>query len=195
MKRIRLAKKRFEKVYITEQAIKKVPYIEYTGIEPKQCRIIQALAKEVLEISQQENNSNEVAITYKMSDTNEIEYGISLGDEHSVLLESDTFSNHLLQSTAELKIVVLHNHPSPQTLSYDDMCTFFLYPNIKMMVAVTNQGTINFAIKDEYYDYRKARLLMIKYAQLIEKAIDENETYQITKKLLKESKRIGVHYR
>lgn len=49
---------------ITDEAIKKVPRIAYKNIPESEYNTIQELAKNVLQISKDENNSNEVAITY-----------------------------------------------------------------------------------------------------------------------------------
>lgn len=200
------AKKRFNKIKITEQAINKVPYIEYKGIDKKTCEIIQDLAKIVLRISKEQNDNNEVAITFKVpievitegkSNTeiiNQLTYGVAYGDENSVVLESDTLTNHILTSTNDVAVIVLHNHPTPQTLSYDDLIVFFLYASIKMMLVVTNQGKIHYIIKKSNYEYSKASALMAKYSKLLDKTKELDETYLITKKLLKECNQIGLFY-
>lgn len=99
MRDLEMSKKRFSKIAITDTSIEKVPYIQYQGLTDKQCRIIQALAKEVLIVSREENDCNEVAITYRMEDDateKEPDFGIAYGDKHSVEIESDVYSNHLL---------------------------------------------------------------------------------------------------
>lgn len=194
---LEMAKNHFEKINITNVAIEKVPFIKYDGLTEKQCLVIQALAKEVLLISKEENDCNEVAITYKLVDDcveEEPDYGVALGDEHSVELEADPYSNHLLQTTREVAIVILHNHPSPQSLSYDDLSTFILYRNIKMIIAVTNQGAVHYIIKGKNYDFGEARKLMVEYAKLIENAETNEVSYKLTKKLIKEFKQMGIIY-
>lgn len=197
MRDLEMAKDRFSKVEITEVAIEKVPYIQYKGFTDKQCKIIQALAKEVLTVSKEENNCDEIAITYKMVDDSvdeDPDFGIAYGDGHSVEIESDVYSNHLLQSTEDVVIVILHNHPSPQTLSYDDLSTFILYHNIKMILAVTNQGAIHHIIKHKKYDFEIAKSIMIKYSKPIEEAESNEKAYEFTKDLLKELKQTGMLY-
>lgn len=198
MKDLEMAKERFSKISITDVAIEKVPYIQYKGLTDKQCRIIQALAKEVLNISKEDNDSNEVAITLKMVDDDvkeDPDFGVAFGDNHSVEIESDVYSNHLLQSTEDVAIVILHNHPSPQTLSYDDLSTFILYRNIKMILAVTNQGSIHYIMKHPQYDFVLAREMMIKYSKPIEEDESNEKAYEITRNLLKELKQIGLYYK
>ena len=79
------SKKRNRKVLITDKAIKKVPRIRYKEIPEDEYDNIWDLAKQVLEISQKENDSNEVAITYSLENKKLIEQdeeyiGIALGD-------------------------------------------------------------------------------------------------------------------
>lgn len=62
--RLRMSKKRDHKIMITEEAIRKVPFIRYREIPEDEYEIIHELAKQVLQLSKDENGSNEVAITY-----------------------------------------------------------------------------------------------------------------------------------
>lgn len=88
------AKRRDRKVYITDIAIEKVPYIEYHGYDEDKCKIMQELAKNVLLLSKEENDSNEVAITCDLGIENPLEqFGIALGTEHEVDILADTLSN------------------------------------------------------------------------------------------------------
>ena len=64
-----MAKKRDHKVMITDEAINKVPSIKYRHIPKEQHYVITELAREALIVSKDENESNEVAITYRMCDT------------------------------------------------------------------------------------------------------------------------------
>ena len=68
-------------------------------------------------ISKNENDSNEVALTYSMEHESLIaegrEYiGISLGDEHSVDPCMNTVANHLITASLGCVVIILHNHPS-----------------------------------------------------------------------------------
>lgn len=200
------AKKRFDKIEITEQAINKVPYIEYKGIDKETCKIIQAFARLVLEKSKELNDNNEVAITFEMPNGlttdgkyeddifEQLTYGVAYGDENSVVLESDTLTNHILISADSVAVIVLHNHPTPQTLSFEDLAVFFSYASIKMMIVVSNQGKIHYITKKANYEYSKAYALMEKYSELLGQAKDLDEAYSETKKLLKECNQIGLFY-
>ena len=53
-----MAKKRDRKIMITNEAIRKVPRIKYKNIPESEYNTIQELARNVLRISKNENNSN-----------------------------------------------------------------------------------------------------------------------------------------
>lgn len=153
-------KKRDKKVFITDIAIDKVPFIQYNGLSDRENQVLYQLARLVLLTSQTENNSNEVAVTCSLDKENPLEeIGIAFGSEHEVDICSDTVSNHLIVSARKCAVIILHNHPSTQTLSIADIRLFLYYTAIKMIVAVTNQGNIHYLSKDDDYDYEKARTL------------------------------------
>lgn len=192
-KPIVMSKNRFDKVDITDTAIDKVPYIEYDGIDKKYYKIIQFLAKEVLRISKEENDSNEVAITYSMTEVETLKYGVAIGTQHFVELESDTYSNHLLRTTKDL--VVIHNHPSTQTFSFQDISFFFRNENIKMIIVVTNQGNIFYLCKTERYNVKIVLEIMGEYYGLLSNVTSTQEKYQITKELLKKCSKAGFIFK
>ena len=57
VRELEMAKKRNHKVMITDEAIRKVPRVQYKNIPESEYSIIQELAKNVLWISKTENNS------------------------------------------------------------------------------------------------------------------------------------------
>ena len=61
-----MAKKRDHKIMITDEAIEKVPLVHYKDIPKEVYPILQDLAKEVLRVSKEENDSNEVALTFSL---------------------------------------------------------------------------------------------------------------------------------
>jgi hypothetical protein len=150
---------------ITDEAIKKVPRIEYREIESAQYDILWELAKEVLLISKEDNDSEEVAITYSLDNLNEtgedreLVYGVSLGDEHSVDPEEDTTSYHILNGSLQCVVVILHNHPSLSKISLQDISFLLMYRSMKMIVAVTNYGSVYYLVKTHNYDAEKAKEL------------------------------------
>ena len=173
------AKKRDHKIMITDEAIEKVPYIKYKCIPEEQYEILQAISKEVLRIAKEENDSNEVAITYSMdildmkeNESREHYYGIALGTEHSVDPEEDTASYHILNGTANCVVVILHNHPSLSKLSLSDVQFLLQYRTMKMIVSVTNLGGVSYLVKDTNYDRSSAIELFNEAYEMDEKAVD-----------------------
>ena len=105
-----------------------------------------------MSISKNENNSNEVAITYGMDSVERIqkgeEYiGVALGSEHGGDPISNTTAYHLVSSAEECIVIVLHNHPSLSDFSLSDVQFLLRYASVKMMVVVTNLGNISYLVK------------------------------------------------
>ena len=114
------AKKHDKKVYITDIAIEKIPKIEYKGLSQKENEALFRLARMVLMTSKLENDSNEVAITCTLDSDDPMDViGVSLGEEHSVNICANTVANHLIVSSRMCAVVIMHNHPSTQTLSLE----------------------------------------------------------------------------
>lgn len=106
---LEMAKRRDKKVYITDIAIDKVPFIQYKGFTDNQNRIMRELAQEVLTVSKDENDSNEVAITCDLGVDNPLEvYGVSFGTEHEVDVRADTLSNHILVSQKSVAVALFN---------------------------------------------------------------------------------------
>lgn len=97
---LKMAKKRDHKIMITDEAINKVPRVQYKEIAEEEYDNIQELAKQVLKIAKDENDSNEVAITYSLDNIKLIEkgeryIGVSLGAEHNVDPLSNSTAYHI----------------------------------------------------------------------------------------------------
>lgn len=154
---LEMSKRRNQKVMITEEAIRKVPYIHYREIPEQEWDIIQSLAKRVMELSRKSNDSNEVAITYSydtdMVLSGEELVGVHFGDEHSVDPLADAKTFHLIMKSRECAVVSLHNHPSLSLVSLMDIRFFLRYDSIKLLVVVTNLGSISYLVKSGKYNY------------------------------------------
>lgn len=158
---LEMAKKRTQKIMITDMAIKKIPLIKYKEIPESEYLMLQELAKEVLVVSKNENNSNEVALTYSLDYRNLIAegkefMGVALGDEHSVDPCMNTVAYHLITTSIQCVVIVLHNHPSLSKFSLEDVKFFLSNGAVKMMVVVTNLGNISYLVKKENYNRKKA---------------------------------------
>ena len=161
MKDLEMAKKRDRKIMITDEAIEKVPLVRYKEIPESEYLMLQELAKEVLTISKNDNDSNEVALTYSLDYRNLIAegkefMGIALGDEHSVDPCMNVVSYHLIVASFECVVIVLHNHPSLSKFSLEDVKFFLRNETVKMMVVVTNLGRISYVVKKDNYNRRRA---------------------------------------
>ena len=168
MKDLEMAKKRDHKILITDEAIKKVPLVQYKEIPESEYLMLQELAKEVLIVSKNDNDSNEVALTYSLDYRNLIaegkEYmGVALGDEHSVDPCMNTTSYHLITTSLECVVIVFHNHPSLSKFSLEDIKFFLSNIAVKMMVVVTNLGSISYLVKRDSF-YRKNAIEIYNHA-------------------------------
>ena len=90
-------KKRDHKIMITDEAINKLSRVQYKEIPETEYDNLRELARQVLQISKDENDSNEVAVTYSLEsaqliETGECYLGIALGVEHDVDPLSDAIS-------------------------------------------------------------------------------------------------------
>lgn len=182
---------------ITDEAIEKVPKIYYKNIPESEYDIIQELAKNVLRISKEENNSNEVAITYKMVGSeyfNDDEdcIGVTLGDEHAVDPLRNTTAYHLIASSAQCIVIVLHNHPSLSNFSLSDVHFFLQYDSVKMIVAVTNLGNISYLVKGKRCNYESAINLFNESATLHNEADDLKGFQKAANHFLKNCCSVGI---
>ena len=189
------AKKRDKKIDITDVAIKKIPRIKYKGLSEEENDVMQQLAELVLVTAKTRNNSNEVAITCALGADNPLEdIGISYGDEHEVNICADTTSFHMIMSGQKC-VVVLHNHPSTQTLSLEDIVFFLHYSTIHTIVVVTNQGNIHYMSRDDDYDYENARRLYNECISGLDKDSSQKEVYDAGLIFLARCSEAGLYYR
>ncbi len=196
---LKMAKKRDHKIMITDEAINKIPRIQYRDIPESEYDNLWDLAKNVLKISKEENDSNEVAITYSLSSAKLIKLGekyigVALGTEHDVDPLSNTTAYHLISSAKECVVIVLHNHPSLSDFSLSDIQFLLKYETVKMMIVVTNLGSISYLVKSKNYNFEEA-------VALFNEAVDKNNRANNLKDLqdaaayfLKNSYNIGIDY-
>lgn len=190
------AKRRDRKVFITDIAIDKVPYVRYYGFTNEQNKIMQELARDVLVLSKEKNNSNEVAITCDLGSEDPLNsFGVALGTEHEVDILADTLSNHMIVSRKSIAVVVLHNHPSTQTFSLQDIHFFIMHPMIEVIVVVSNQGTVHYLKRDADFDYKDAFHLFKECIEGLEKASAATEMYMASLTFLAKCSEVGLFYR
>lgn len=199
MRELEMSKKRDHKIMITDEAIKKVPRIEYKNIPESEYDIIRSLAQDTLRIAKDENDSNEVAITYSLDSAKRIEkgeeyIGIALGREHEVDPISNTTAFHLLSSAKDCIVVILHNHPSLSDFSLSDVQFLLKYASVKMMVVVSNLGKITYIVKNEKYNYEKAVSLFNKAVSMNNEAKRLKDLQVAADYFLKNCHTVGINY-
>lgn len=157
-----MARKRADKVFITDIAIDKVPYVRYKCIPEKEYETLQNIAKDVLRISKERNDSNEVAIVYSLESQRLIAegrafMGVSMGDEYSVDPTESPNAYHLVHGSIDCVVLCFHNHPNLSKLSLDDIKFFLRNESVRLLAAVTNLGAISYVVKTEHFDWDVAR--------------------------------------
>ena len=196
--KIKMSNKKNHKIDITDVAINKVKPIKFEEIPEEEHLIVSNLAKMVLEISKENNNSNEVSITYKIG-TNikdlDNSIGVQFGNEYEVDPLSNTTSYHLIKGQNECIVVLLHNHPSLSSFSLDDIYFFLSYHTIKMMVLVSNKGDIHYMVKNKKFDIDKNILLLNKTGEEYNKAKSIKKKLESINIFLKGCKKNGIIYK
>lgn len=195
--RLEMANKKDHKVLITDEAIKKVPYIEYPEISGVHYELLQMMARKVLEVSKEKNNSGEVAITYSLESDGANEddaAGIAIGGEHEVDPLSDTTSYHIIMNGKLCTVVTIHNHPSLTDFSMSDISFFLRYPNVKMMIVVTNLGKISYMVKREDYKKDDAITLFNEAVEINKKARNLKGLTRATDLFLHNCNKMGITY-
>ena len=197
---------------ITEDAIKRVPYIKFNGFTAEQCLEIQNLEKQVLIVSKFKNDCKEVALTYRLdgeSFENESDRkAFAIGDENHVDIFSHKESRELFESSKELMIISMHNHPNNAPPSFNDILFFYTHDSIRLFIVVTNKGEVSSLLRNDLYLKREAFSYFVK---LLEKSVPQfrelkfraiNLSYEnkkmaanVLKKWLGEVAQFGLEYR
>ena len=103
-----------------------------------------------------------------------------------------TVSNHLIVSATGCVVIILHNHPSLSKISLQDIGYLLEFASIKMIVAVTNLGSINYIVKTDKYNILEALKL---YKEAIQKyLVAENlkDRQEATNHFLKNCSKVGM---
>ncbi len=191
------ANKRDHKIEITDIAISKVPYIQYREIPAEHYESLQEIARMVLETARNENDCNEVVFAYSLDgielrDKDGEYLAVAFGDEHSVSPESDTDIFHLLRTAKDCVLVLIHNHPNLSKISLQDISYLLKYETIKMIVVVTNMGSINYVVKSGKFDWDKAAEMFEKAGREFLKKDDLKHRQKITDDFLAHCHECGL---
>ena len=139
------------------------------------------------------------SITYSLDSVKLIEQGeryigIALCSEHDVDPLSDTTAYHLISSIEECVVIVLHNHPSLSDFSLTDVQFLLRYDNVKMMVVITNLGSISYLVKNKKYNLKKAIILFNESVDKNNEAENLKDLQNAANYFLKNSYMVGIDY-
>lgn len=166
--------KKGNKVNITSQAINKIKNVRPTGYTEDEAHESMLVRQELLSYSKKYNNSNEVLALRKITNTEKTPTNFVKGTEDSVdfLGDSDTF--HLLVNSSKRSLELVHNHPGLSYFSMNDINIFMIYPSIKTMMIVTNQGKTWYINKLDNFNFEEAKSVM---KNALEKYKDKDSSY------------------
>lgn len=132
-----------KKIRLTIDAIDKVPFVHFGGLTEQECMDVRGLEQDLLEYSMLNNNSDECAAILRLDKEN-----FDSDDERKDFIEGTItkvheLGKHPLMKSADGRVAVIsHNHPNDTFLSVDDAFTFLRYKQIKLMTAVSNEGSL-----------------------------------------------------
>lgn len=151
-KELEQAKKRDHKIYITDIAIEKVPYVHVPGLTKADNEVLQVEHQRLLKLAKTENNSNEVSIVLCLSKGRN---AVVFGDEVSVNAGGSPEAMGVFRVAGKGEIMYLHNHPTTSNFSFTDIATFLRESQIGVLSVVTNQGTVYVLSKNKQYNFKQ----------------------------------------
>ncbi len=135
-----------KKIYITDQAIDKVRYVDIPTHTKEENQFIQEQHKALLKDAKENNDSNEVAYLLKDGKVTKV-----YGDQDSVSFVPGEKATELLFNSKPNTIIMLHNHPGQSSFSLTDLYLFIFNNSIKTLTIVTNKGQTKYLTKTKEY--------------------------------------------
>lgn len=120
--------------------------------------------------------------------------GVALGGEHEVDPMSSTIAYRLVTSAKECIVIVLHNHPSLSDFSLSDVKFLLQYASVKMMVVITNLGSISYLVKGKGYMYETAVELFNEAVSMNNEAKNLKDLQRAADYFLRNCYKAGVDY-
>lgn len=192
-------------------AVSKIPYVVYPDLDINQSLIIHEFAEYSLKKAREENDHNEVAITYDLDNNISLEdgfkpiiekAGVCYGTMGETELFSDTQTMSTIYRAKNVAVVNLHNHPSCSTFSVQDISLFLVETAIKLMVVVGNNGELYYLSKDlKFYDFKRAMKYFVNTAEAVHPNAAQDYRWQISEQriiadlFLKNSRDFGIEYK
>ena len=90
--------------------------------------------------------------------------------------------------------MILHNHPSSQTFSLQDIQFFIEFPMIEVIVVVSNQGTVHYLKRDKGYNVKQAIELFNECIEGLSKNSPMTEVYLASLSFLAKCSEVGLYY-
>lgn len=190
VKRLEQAKKRDHKIFVTDIAIERVNVVKPSDFSYEQALGMQQKHKELLKVSKDRNDSNEVLFIDDLNFKSEVQI---LGEEFVVSPSKNPFAVSVIQNAERQSLIYLHNHPSTNNFSIGDIDTFICEGSIKAMSVVTNQGEAYVLNKTSAYEYNNARQLMKNVFDSFDD-VDEIDNNEFVKRFVKRCKEGGIEY-
>ena len=188
VKRLEQAKKRDKKIYITDIAVDKITKANVKYLSKEQNRKIDMINKELLYVSKNSNNSNEVAFLFGLSTSDKV---FRMGTEHVVNIFENPIAYSLAKNSSNQSLFLAHNHPSTQSLSYADIGVFMSVDSLAGMSVVSNTGDVHILFKTHDFDYNAAYDALMKIKQSFGGYHADRDT-EIVKAFLKVSSKYGM---
>lgn len=180
------------KIDITDVAIDKLPRIQLKGFSATINDNVQTLTKELLLISKNINDSNEVGTMYNWVTGAQITRRGTI----SAVDMTDSGFLKMVQAAYAGEIIFIHNHPSGSTFSYADIGFLLQNDEIGVMVLVTNTGRMRTLQKTKKFSYNEAKKLLanIKENFGITGAVTGDYQQIIAEEFLDRAKEVGLTY-
>ena len=91
-------------------------------------------------------------------------------------------------------VIILHNHPSTQTLSIEDIRFFLHFATVKVISVVSNQGTVHYLMKTDKYEYETAKGLYNECVEDLNKESSKKDIYLASLSFLSKCSEVGLFY-
>jgi proteasome lid subunit RPN8/RPN11 len=188
-------KNRNKPIKITDVAISKVRRTQIFNFGANcedENRYIQEMHKQLLKLSQKENNSEEIAIVVDIiSWDNQVVFG----KENKVIMKKNPNAYKMMVENPKNTILVMHNHPSTSTFSGEDFKMFCDYEAIYIMTIVGNDGSIQVMTKDENFDGQNIKAKYGEKAKAYKEKGYKNNGTMAMKYIIKNPREYNIFYK
>lgn len=179
-------------IKITDIAIEKVKRTHIFGFRPDENKYVQEAHKELLRISKNMNNSEEVAVVIDIINW---QATVVIGKGNRVRLEDNIDAYKMTVQYPKNTVLVAHNHPSTSTFSGADFQTFCDYKSIFVMTIVGNDGSVQVMEKDVDFDGQLAKIAYGKIADEYKRQGFKNNGTMAMKYIIKHPKEFNILYK